>query len=41
MQEALAGKRIHVRRVEAIPPSLEDVFVSLTALRAMPGKGKP
>lgn len=30
VQEYLAGKNITVRRVERIPPSLEDVFVSLT-----------
>jgi ABC-2 type transport system ATP-binding protein len=34
IREALGAQQIHVSRVEAIPPSLEDVFVSLTTLRA-------
>ena len=31
IQQALAAKNIHVRRIEPIQPSLEDVFVSLTS----------
>jgi ABC-2 type transport system ATP-binding protein len=33
VREALEARQIHVSRVEPIPPSLEDVFVSLTAPR--------
>ena len=33
IRETLQGKGLHVDRVESIQPSLEDVFVSLTAAR--------
>ncbi len=34
IREALAAKKVAVSRVEPIPPTLEDVFVALTAGRA-------
>jgi len=33
IRQALEAKNLHVARVELIPPSLEDVFVSLTSTR--------
>ncbi|HXX18304.1 MAG TPA: ABC transporter ATP-binding protein [Candidatus Acidoferrum sp.] len=36
IQETLQGKGFRVARVEPIPPSLEDVFVSLTSARQAP-----
>ena len=33
VREALEAATVHVGRLEQIPPSLEDVFVSLTASR--------
>jgi ABC-2 type transport system ATP-binding protein len=40
IHEALAVRQVRVRRLERIPPSLEDVFVSLTSLRE-PREGTP
>jgi ABC-2 type transport system ATP-binding protein len=39
IRQLLEGKGFHVARVEQIPPSLEDVFVSLTSARLSPKEG--
>jgi hypothetical protein len=39
IREALEARQVRVGRLEQIPPSLEDVFVSLTAGRELkPGR---
>jgi len=40
IRDALAAKNVAVNRVEPIPPTLEDVFVALTAARA-PKEARP
>jgi ABC-2 type transport system ATP-binding protein len=41
IREALSAKQVELRRLEVIPPTLEDVFVALTTSRGARGEGRP
>jgi len=41
IREALGARNVAVSRVEPIPPTLEDVFVALTASRGVKGEARP
>jgi drug efflux transport system ATP-binding protein len=41
IREALAARNVVVSRIEAIPPTLEDVFVSLTTTRGAREAARP